>query len=164
MPSLRWSGGTNSPVAASLTSRPPMVIEPVSFWSSPATMRKVVVLPQPDGPSRVTNSPCSTARSTWSTALSAPKWRPTPLRVTLGTVLLVDLFGERQHFVLPGRVGRAHRLGGEQRPDLLDRLLDHSLDHRVVAGVGEDELRLGLEVVVHEQPRRIGPRRILEHD
>src|SRR5687767_1258443 len=129
MPSLRWSGGTNSSEAASLTTRPPIVMVPVSFCSSPATMRSVVVLPQPDGPSRVTNSPCSTARSTESTAFSAPKRRPTARRVTLGTaLLLVDLFGERQHLVLPGRIGRAHRLGGEQWPDLLDRLFDHPPD------------------------------------
>ena len=50
MPSLRWSGGTNSPAAASLTSRPPITMLPVSFCSSPATMRSVVVLPQPAGP------------------------------------------------------------------------------------------------------------------
>ena len=31
--------------------------------SRPAIMRSVVVLPQPDGPSSTTNSPCSTARS-----------------------------------------------------------------------------------------------------
>ena len=50
MPSLRWSGGTNRSAAASLTTRPPITIVPVSLRSSPATMRKVVVLPQPDGP------------------------------------------------------------------------------------------------------------------
>src|SRR5437763_3863005 len=138
MPSLRWSGGTNSPATASLTSRPPITMLPVSFCSSPATMRKVVVLPQPEGPSRVTNSPCSTARSIASTAFSAPKWRPTPCRVTLGTVLLEDLLGQLEHLVLALRDRRAHRLGGEQRTDLLGCLLDHPLDHRIVAGVGED--------------------------
>src|SRR6478672_4126737 len=119
MPSLRWSGGTNRSAAASLTTRSPITITPLSLRSSPATMRKVVVLPQPEGPSRVTNSADSIARSTESTAFSAPKRRPTPLSVTLGTgPLLVDLFGERQHLVLLGRIGRAHRLGVEQRADL----------------------------------------------
>src|SRR5687767_344858 len=33
-------------------------------------MRSVVVLPQPDGPSRHTNSPCSTARLTASTEIT----------------------------------------------------------------------------------------------
>ena len=31
--------------------------------SSPATMRSVVVLPQPEGPSSTTNSPCAAAKS-----------------------------------------------------------------------------------------------------
>src|SRR5437763_3303713 len=41
--------------------------------SKPATIRKIVVLPQPLGPSSVRNSPCSTARLTWSTAVNRPK-------------------------------------------------------------------------------------------
>ena len=85
MPSLRRSGGTNSPAGASLTSRPPITMLPVSLRSSPATMRRVVVLPQPDGPSSVTNSPCSIARSMLSTAFTSAKCRPTECRVTLGT-------------------------------------------------------------------------------
>ena len=85
MPSLRRSGGTNSPATASLTTRPPITIEPVSLRSSPATMRSVVVLPQPDGPSSVTNSPCSIDRSMSSTAFTSAKCRPTECRVTLGT-------------------------------------------------------------------------------
>src|SRR6185312_2246874 len=36
-------------------------------------MRKVVVLPQPEGPSRQTTSPAATSRSTWSTAVRSPK-------------------------------------------------------------------------------------------
>src|SRR6266851_9314854 len=155
MPSLRWSGGTNRPAAASLTTRSPIVIEPVSLRSSPAIMRKVVVLPQPEGPSSVTNSADSTARSMPSTAATSAKRRPTACRVTLGTALLlfVDLLGELEHLVLLLRDRRAHRLGREQRADLLNRLLDHALDHRIVAGVGEDELRVDLEIVIHEDAR-----------
>ena len=85
MPSLRRSGGTNRPAAASLTTRPPITMLPVSLRSSPATMRKVVVLPQPEGPSSVTNSPCSMARSMPSTAFTSAKCRPTVCSVTLGT-------------------------------------------------------------------------------
>ena len=84
MPSLRRSGGTNRPAGASLTTRPPITIEPVSLRSRPATMRKVVVLPQPEGPSRVTNSPCSIERSMPSTAFTSAKCRPTSCRETLG--------------------------------------------------------------------------------
>src|SRR5260221_7193525 len=164
MPSLRRSGGTNSPADASLTTRPPITIEPVSLRSSPATMRKVVVLPQPDGPSRVTNSPCSTERSMPSTAFTSAKCRPTVCRETLGIlVLFEDLLGDLEHGVLPLGDGGAQRLGREQRPDLLDGLLDHTLDHGIIACVGVYDLRFGLEIVVHEQTRRVWMRAVLEH-
>src|SRR3954449_2466708 len=41
-------------------------------WS-PATIRSVVVLPHPDGPSRAKNDPRGTSRSRSRTALKAPK-------------------------------------------------------------------------------------------
>ena len=78
MPSWRRSGGTKKPASASLTIRSPMLMRPAEFCSSPATMRSVVVLPQPDGPSSVTNSPGSTDRSILLTATTLPKWRLTP--------------------------------------------------------------------------------------
>src|SRR5438552_8704453 len=56
----------------SATSRPPMRIDPDVGDSSPATMRKSVVLPQPDGPSSTRNSPSLVAKSTPSTARTAP--------------------------------------------------------------------------------------------
>src|SRR5712692_7648781 len=40
----------------SFTTRSPMVISPPVISSSPATMRSVVDLPQPDGPTSTTNS------------------------------------------------------------------------------------------------------------
>ena len=43
----------------SLTTRPPMRISPAVMSSSPAIMRSSVDLPQPDGPTRTTNSPSS---------------------------------------------------------------------------------------------------------
>src|SRR5882762_5717758 len=46
-------------------------MRPASGCSKPATMRSVVVLPQPEGPSSVSNSPGSTSRLTSSTAASA---------------------------------------------------------------------------------------------
>ncbi len=41
--------------------------------SNPASMRSVVVLPQPDGPSSEKNSPSAISRLTWSTATCSPK-------------------------------------------------------------------------------------------
>ena len=48
----------------------------------PATMRRVVVLPHPEGPSSVTNSPSPTSRSMLSTAVKAPYFRVSPLSLS----------------------------------------------------------------------------------
>ena len=45
---------------------------PASGRSKPAIRRSVVVLPEPDGPSMVKNSPRRTSRSTESTATTSP--------------------------------------------------------------------------------------------
>src|SRR5262245_43238746 len=54
------------------TRRPAIWISPAVGYSRPAIMRRVVVLPQPEGPSRHTTSPASTLRSTRSTAVRSP--------------------------------------------------------------------------------------------
>ena len=56
-----------------VTSTPPIAIEPSSGAIRPAINRSSVVLPQPEGPSRVTSAPRSTARSTRSSTVAAPK-------------------------------------------------------------------------------------------
>src|SRR5260370_3294020 len=56
------------PRAGDDTRRPAMLISPDVGCSRPATQRKVVVLPQPDGPSRTTISPAGTAKLTPSMA------------------------------------------------------------------------------------------------
>src|ERR1700694_4500303 len=63
MPRSRKRGGTRIPRAGDDTTRPAMLISPDVGCSSPATQRKVVVLPQPDGPSRTTISPAGTAKT-----------------------------------------------------------------------------------------------------
>jgi len=47
--------------------------------TKPAIICRVVVLPQPDGPSNETNSPFSTSRESPSTAVCVPKGRPAAL-------------------------------------------------------------------------------------
>ena len=47
-------------------------IRPEVGCSKPPIMRRVVVLPQPDGPRRLKNSPVTTSRSMWSTANASP--------------------------------------------------------------------------------------------
>src|SRR5215510_11965638 len=66
----RSLGGTNTPLSTSHTVSPAMTILPASGRSRPARQRKVVVLPQPDGPSRVMSLPVSTPRLMSSTALT----------------------------------------------------------------------------------------------
>src|ERR1700733_5741061 len=83
MPRRRRSEGTKMREAASLTTSLSMLIRPPVFCSRPATIRKVVVLPQPLGPSKVTNSPSLTRRSTSLTATKSPNFRLTFSSTTL---------------------------------------------------------------------------------
>src|SRR6184192_3094297 len=64
MPMSRSRGGTSMPRAGDETRCPAMLISPEVGCSRPATQRKVVVLPQPEGPSRTTISPAGTAKLT----------------------------------------------------------------------------------------------------
>src|ERR1700687_4977891 len=68
MPRSRDRGGTRMPRSGDETTRPAMLISPEVGCSSPATQRKVVVLPQPEGPSSTTISPAGTAKLTPSIA------------------------------------------------------------------------------------------------
>src|SRR3954447_12297213 len=54
--------------ATSLTTRGPIEISPEDASSSPATIRSAVDLPEPDGPTRIVNSPSAISRSRPSTA------------------------------------------------------------------------------------------------
>ena len=54
------------------TSSPASSIVPSSGVSKPAIMRRVVVLPDPEGPSIVKNSPGAISRSIASTATTSP--------------------------------------------------------------------------------------------
>src|SRR5690242_21843167 len=72
MPRSRSKGGRLP------TDRPARWISPPSGERKPAIRLSVVVLPQPLGPSRVTNSPGATVRSMASTAVVAPKRLASP--------------------------------------------------------------------------------------
>ncbi len=63
---------SRSLAGTSLTIRLPIQIWPSLASSSPAIMRNVVVLPQPDGPTKIMNSRCSTPRLTFRTAVTPP--------------------------------------------------------------------------------------------
>src|SRR6476660_9069505 len=54
-----------------LTTRSPIRTTPPEISSNPATIRRAVVLPEPDGPTRTMNSPSAMSRSSASTAASS---------------------------------------------------------------------------------------------
>src|SRR6202171_2932613 len=57
------------------TTRSPIRTSPLVMSSSPAIMRSAVVLPQPDGPTRQTNSPSLISRFNLLTASAPPSYR-----------------------------------------------------------------------------------------
>src|SRR4051794_22924393 len=71
-----------------LTSRSSMKMEPSSTGSSPASIRRVVDFPQPEGPTRTMNSPSPISRSSPGTAgASKPGYqRWAPLNVTVAMI------------------------------------------------------------------------------
>src|SRR6185312_8036440 len=77
---LRCSGG--SVRAFEDTSRSPTRISPSEGSRKPAISRSVVVLPQPDGPSRQTSCPWSIFRETSSTTASEAKRLVRPRKST----------------------------------------------------------------------------------
>src|SRR3954468_14984860 len=64
---------------------PSISIDPAVGSMKPAIMRKVVVLPQPEGPSSETNSPGFSARSMPATARKSPKRRSSPRSTSFAT-------------------------------------------------------------------------------
>src|ERR1700675_1529590 len=74
MPTLRLLPGINIFSRDEKTFRSPIVISPSSGRSRPATLRSVVVLPQPDGPSRVKKLPCLTSKLIPERASTPPSW------------------------------------------------------------------------------------------
>jgi hypothetical protein len=59
-----------------LTGRPSSLTSPALAGSRPATMRRNVVLPQPEGPTTAMNSPRSTTRSMSCSARNSPNDLP----------------------------------------------------------------------------------------
>src|SRR5258708_6677442 len=68
MPILRSRGGTSTPPSGAETIAPPIRISPAVGCSRPAMQRSVVVLPQPEGPSKTTISPAAAVKLTSFTA------------------------------------------------------------------------------------------------
>src|SRR5260221_6641585 len=90
MPRWRRRGGTSAPCSGADTTAPPIRIVTALGCSKPATQRKVVVLPHPDGPSSVTISPAVTAKLTSSTA-GLPVAKTLRKRSTRNSADIIDL-------------------------------------------------------------------------
>src|SRR5690554_2336380 len=73
MPTLRSEAGTLTPRRAENTSRSSIQISPASGSSKPAMIRRVVVLPQPEGPNRVVKSRSMISRSMLSITVTPGK-------------------------------------------------------------------------------------------
>ena len=104
----RFHGGV------SFARTPEIQTSPSSASSRPATMRSVVVFPQPDGPSRQTNCPRSTVSDTRWTATNVPNRFVTSLSSRSRSVCSApfDITGEggpRQDYAMSQGVSAAWR-------------------------------------------------------
>src|SRR6267143_7086553 len=86
--SPRRSAGTFTLGADENTGVPPIRISPDAGFSSPAIARSVVVLPHPDGPSKVRCSPAPTVNVTPRTA-TTPPYRTTRSRTSIDARAIV---------------------------------------------------------------------------
>ena len=68
---------------------PAIAIEPSVGWSNPASRRRSVVLPQPDGPSSEKNSPVPIVSETSCSAANEPNRRVTRRTSTIGLTALM---------------------------------------------------------------------------
>src|SRR6266566_10082304 len=85
------------------TGRPSKRISPSVTSSSPATMLRVVVLPQPEGPSSTVNDPSGTSRSIESTATTGPNSRRRLLSTTSAIALPLPHAGQEPANQVPLR-------------------------------------------------------------
>src|SRR5215470_13804137 len=102
----------------SLTSSPPMKISPEVTSSSPAIIRSVVLLPQPDGPTRTTSSLSGMSRSMLRTASISSKRLTTFRRATSAMWSALGSAGRESGNVIVHEKGvdDERRRGGNERP------------------------------------------------
>src|SRR5271163_2083258 len=135
------------------TTRPPIAISPPVMFSSPASIRRSVVLPQPEGPTRTANSASSISTFTPCNTSSRPNDLRTLRMVTVaigGRYPFPVQFSSCDGRPLPAAEGGGHRIskpGGaclfrghefQQSRLALLRLLDAALDRRLdLRGIGD---------------------------
>src|SRR5262245_26973714 len=116
---LRFSGGSDDP-GVEMTS-PSIAMVPAVGSRKPAIILSVVVVPQPEGPRRDTNSPEPSERWIASTAVTLPKRHVTPARTSLLTRSSGSRGGPLQQEVAPDEAeadhDQPHREDDEDEPD-----------------------------------------------
>src|SRR5476649_2889786 len=154
----------------------PNQIAPRSSAQKPAIMRSKVVLPQPEGPSKVKNSPSAMSSETSRTEGTAPKLRPTPSirievkgdRMPHASAGLLDQVLDLRHgrgaLRGPGRLVVGHQLDRRQRRHAARQLREvEILAGRPAERLGEDQLAHVLAVdEVDESLGRVGVGSALE--
>src|SRR5690242_722684 len=144
MAMLRFLGAT------SVTSRPSMWMLPEVTLSNPAIMRKAVVLPQPEGPSRTMNSPGSTASDSSCTTVRGPKFFEMRSRSTVTAASSLD----RAQQQALGDIFLERNGEGDHRRDHDDDQHRHVPPLRTAGGVlGRHEQRDGLGTHRGEEQR-----------
>src|SRR5213594_2908903 len=101
----------------SLTIRSPIVISPAVISSSPAIILSVVDLPQPEGPTRTTNSLSRMWRFTSLTAWTSSNFLFRPFKRTWAIVVSLSLHGAgqaRDVVLHEERIHERHRHRAEQ--------------------------------------------------
>src|SRR5712691_9547858 len=94
----------------SVTARSPIWTSPAVTSSSPATIRRIVDFPHPEGPTRTMNSPSPISSDTRSTATTSPNSFVTSSRTILATALPLPV-------AHPNPTSDGPRAGGGRRRD-----------------------------------------------
>src|SRR5215212_11374174 len=104
--------------ATRLTTRSPIRISPSVTDSSPASIRRAVVLPEPDGPTSTRNSPSGAASESSRTASTASKRLVTLSNSTGATGLALHRAGQHaaDEVALEEDVEDHDRQGDDHRP------------------------------------------------
>src|SRR5256885_15946183 len=123
-------------------------------------MRRVVVLPQPDGPTRTMNSPASTVRFRSSTAVSVPNSLCTPSNFTWDSTSAPYRAAEAERAAEVARheqVKEDHRKREQEREDREVAELEESVRAHEVIDLDRAGLVVGV-AVQHEGDDESAPR------
>src|SRR5258708_4359799 len=119
---------------------------PRSTPSNPATIRSKVVLPQPEGPSRETNSPWPTPRSTPPSTVALPKDFSAPATSRKFTWPSATL---HRHLAVPALDPFAAFLGDEGPVEIVHLHVGGEAERRLGRGVRGESEGFGPQFVLH---------------